>query len=336
MQRNQRGGSLINRVRHQTESRALEQAKRVPWKRLAAAAEEYTDWQVFTLWLRAVLEAASSIPIMVAQEMESRTPQLLGRIRPGVEVAVKNGSGAGARIWQDVSVWAEMNVFIAAKRAGWLDAVRYFSSMSLCSMKAWSYWENIDKEWRAATPAQFPTYAQWQCEVAAVARLSNPDNVAQQVLDAIRGVPEAEWSKLLRNFSDLIAFSLWMELMLDIEGPTSGLVSKELAEKYGGFSLSPNTMGSKEVVRALNEWVLDHALGISDQKQVLAALSFHVSHHPAYPAMRTYALHCHDLWPDEYPDRLPSFEEWREAADAYCEEQGARERLNSGHRGPWH
>jgi hypothetical protein len=213
-----------------------------------------------------------------------------------------------------------MNIFIAAKQAGWLDAIRYYSSMSLRSMKAWSYWENIDKQWRVAAPAQFPTYAQWQCEVAAVARLSNPDNMAQQVLDSVRAVSEAEWSKLLQGFSDLIAFALWMELVLDIERPTSMLVSKELAERYGGFKLSSSTMGSKEIVRAFNEWVLDHALAISDQTQMLAALSFYVSHHPAYPAMRSYALHCHDVWPDEYPDHPPSFEEWREAADAYVEE----------------
>ena len=125
VERNQRGGSLIDRVRQQTERRALEQAKRVPWKRLAEAADEYTDWQVFTLWLRAVVEAAGSIPAMVAQEMESRTPRLLERIRPEVEEAAKNGNGLGARIWQDASRWAEMSVFIGAKRAGWLDAVRY-------------------------------------------------------------------------------------------------------------------------------------------------------------------------------------------------------------------
>ena len=152
VERNRRGRSLIDRVRQQTERRALEQAKRVPWKRLAQAADEYTDWQVFTLWLRAVVDAAGSVPAMVAQEMESRTPRLLECIRPDVEAAVKNGDGPGARIWQDVSQWAEMNVFIGAKRAGWLDAVRYYSSMSLRSMKAWSHWENIDRRWRVAPP----------------------------------------------------------------------------------------------------------------------------------------------------------------------------------------
>jgi hypothetical protein len=309
----------MDRVRQQSERRALEQAKRVPWKRLAEAAEEYTDWQVFTLWLRAVVEAARSIPIMVAQEMESRTPELLGRIRPHIEAAVNSGSGAGARIWHDVSQWAEMNIFIAAKRAGWLDAVRYFSSMSLRSTKAWSYWEHIDRRWRSAAPKQFPTYAQWQCEVSAVALLSNPGSIAQHVLDSVRAVSEAEWSRLLSGFSDLIRFSLWLELVVDIEGPTSRLVSKELAERYPGFSPPRATVASKEVVRALNRWVVENALAIADQRQMLAALSFHVGHHPAYPAMRRYALHCHDVWPVECPDQIPSFEKWREAADAYFE-----------------
>jgi len=319
-QQNQRGVNLVDRVRHQTERCALEQARRVPWKCLAAAADEFTEWQVFTLWLRVVVETAKSIPAVVALELESRTPQLHGSIRADIEAAVTNGSGAGARIWQDVSQWAEANVFITAKRAGWLDAVRYFSSVSLRSMKAWSHWERIDQQWRVATPKQFPTYAEWQRDVTAVSQLSNPDDTAQHLLDSVRAIAEVVWTRLLCGFSDLIAFSLWMELVLDIEGPASGLASKELGERYVGFSLPGAAIGSKEAVRALNEWVLAHGLAIADQEKLLEALSFHVSHHPAYHAMRRYALQCHDVWPDAYSDHLPAFEEWREAADAYFEE----------------
>jgi hypothetical protein len=319
IKRNQRGGDFIGRVRRQTERRALGQARLVPWKRLAEAADEYAEWQEFTLWLRAVVEVAGGIPPMVERELDSRTPRLLGRVRRDVATALKNGESAGARIWQDVSRWAEANIFAVAKLAGWLDAVRYYSSTSLRSMKAWSHWEDIDRQWRASAPKQFPTYAQWQCEVAAVARLSNPASPAQEVLDAVRGISDAEWHKLLNGFSDLITFSLWMELVLDIEGPTSALVSKELADRYSRFRFSP-ALGSKAAVRALNEWALDHALAIADQKQMLAALSSHVTHYPAYPAMRSYALHCHDAWPVECPDHLPAFEEWRQAADAYFEE----------------
>ena len=317
-QQNQRDGKLMDRVHHQTERRALAQAKRVPWRRLAAAADEYTEWQVFSLWLRAVVEAAKRIPAIVVQEMESRAPRLLGGIRSDIEAAVMNGSGAGARIWQEVSQWAEVNVFTAAKREGWLDAVRYFSSMSLRSMKAWSHWEQTDGARRVATPKRFLTYAQWQREVDAVNRLSNPDGAAQHLLDSIRAVPEAEWNRLLTGFSDLIAFSLWMELVLDMDGLDSALASKEVAKKYGGFSIAW-AIGSKEAVRSLNDWAIKHALGIAGQDHILAALSFHLSHYPAYYALRSYALHCHDVWPDECSGHTPSFAEWREAADAYFE-----------------
>ena len=101
-------------------------------------------------------------------------------------------------------------------------------------------------------------YAQWQCEVAAVTRLSNPDGAAQHLLDSVRGLPEAEWSRLLSGFSDLIAFSLWMELVLDLEGSNSELASKELTTRYGGFNLAASAIGSKEAVRSLNNWAIEH------------------------------------------------------------------------------
>ena len=317
-QQNQRG-NLMDRVRRQTQRRALEQANRVTWKRLASAAAEYTEWQVFSLWLGAVVEAAKCVPAMVVKEVESRAPQLIGRIRSDVEAAVTNGSGAGTSIWQDVSQWAEVHVFATVKREGWLDAVRYFSSMSLRSMQAWSLWEQTDEQWRVAAPKQFPTFAQWQREVAAVIRLSNPDAMAQHLLDSVRALPEGEWSRLLSGFSDLIAFCLWMELVLDMEGPTSWSVSQELAMRYSGFILAGSAIGTKEAVRSLNDWAIEHALGIADREHLLTALSFHIRHQPAYHAMRNYALHCHDVWPDECSNHPPSFAEWRDAADAYFE-----------------
>jgi len=75
-------------------------------------------------------------------------------------------------------LWAEMNIFIGPRRAGWMDAVRHFSSMSLRSMKAWSHWEDVDRQWRAAAPQSFPAYAHWQREVAAAAFESRQHSAA--------------------------------------------------------------------------------------------------------------------------------------------------------------
>jgi hypothetical protein len=115
----------------------------------------------------------------------------------------------------------------------------------------------------------------------------------------------------------LDAFSLWMELVLDLEGPNSELASRELARSYSGFNYPGPEIGPKEAVRSLNDWAIEHALGIAKREHLLAALSFHVRHDPAYCAIRSYALHCHDVWPDRCSDHPPTFAEWREAADEY-------------------
>jgi hypothetical protein len=318
VQHDQHGSGLMARVRLRNERRALQQAKLVPWKTLAATAEQYTDWEVFTLWLRAVVDAARHIPTDVARELESRAPLVLEHIRLGTDAVAKGANDLGGKIWQAAGAWAEMNIFLGPKREGWLDAVQYFSSSSLRSMKAWSHWESVDKQWGAAPPNAFPNYVQWQSEVAALTRLSDGNSLAQQVLETVHSVPEAEWTEHLLGFSDLVAFSLWMELVLDIEGSTSSHVARELADRYRGFRISTST-GSKEAVRALHQWVSEHRVVDSNQEELLAALSFHVRNHPAYPAMRRYAQHCHDLWPTQCPDHLPSFDEWREAADGYFE-----------------
>ena len=324
-------GTLIARVRFQNERRAWLQARRAPWKTLAAAAEEYTDWQVFTLWLRAVIAAARCIPADVEQELESRSPLLLSHIRAVVEPTAIDAEGPGMQVWQAVGEWAEMNSFLVPKREGWLDAVRYFSAASLQYARAWSYWESIDKRWRAAPPAEFPTYAQWQSGVTAVTTLSDGNSDAQRALETVRSLPESEWCSELATFSELIAFSLWMELTLDVEGHGSDFVARELAQRYSGFSL-PSSLESKEAVRALHAWVVEHRLPKGNQKELLRALRFHVRHHPAYPALRSYAQKCHAAWPNEHPARLPPYEEWREAANGYFEALGGSQKVPTGPR----
>jgi hypothetical protein len=318
--RDRHSSTQAQRVRDQTELRALEVSKRVTWQCLAATADEYTEWQVFGLWLRAVGDVAGDIPPLASQELESRTPRLPDRLRPGIETAVQYGDSPGASIWSAVNQWAERNIFETATREGWLEAVQYFSAMSLCSMKAWSYWEFVDKQWRVDKPNDLPSYPQWKSAVASVTRLSNPDSEAQQVLDAIREVSQDKWNMLLRDFSDLIVFSQWMELVFAIEGSHSALLSRELAARYRGFVLTHASTNSKDCVRALSEWVISNGFGITNQTQLLGALGFQVRHHPQYPAVRSYAIRCHDVWSGNDRGCLPSFDEWRGNANEYCDE----------------
>ncbi|PWU07400.1 MAG: hypothetical protein C5B51_10090 [Terriglobia bacterium] len=314
---NQRDSVMV-RVREGNEKRALLLAKRIPWQNLATAADEYTDWVCFALWLRAVVDAAGRMPSEIIGDLKARVPHALEQIRLDLEKAAVGLNRRGTMVWQAVLDWAEMSVFGQARLDGWLESVRYFSSRSLASMKAWSHWENVDGIWSTAPPSEFPTYAEWQSNVVAVTCLSNAGAFAQQILEAVQSLPPAELTGHIQSYSDLVVFSLWMELMLDLDRLNSVLVATELENKYPGFRLS-GSLEPKDAVRALHDWVIDRDLCPSEKERLVCALSYHVIHHPCYPAMRAYAQHCHAVWLKEKPDLLPSFDAWRANADRYIE-----------------
>jgi hypothetical protein len=302
-------------VLDQVKERALEQARRVPWTKLAAAVQKANEWETFTLWLRAVVDAAGKIPLIVDRELETRVPGLIKAVETQMP-PVLNADAPGHELWNLAYDWGIANIFSEPYRNGWLDAVHYFSSMSLPYMKAWAHWERVNTEWRTNPPAEWPSYQQWQSEVAAVTQSSNPESVAQRVLDAVNSVPKGEWEHFFSRFFDLVAFSLWMELVLDIDGPRSRVLMDELAKRYPGFAFSRPGQSSREAVRDLNSWVIENTLRVDDES-VLAALSWHVRNDPAYYALRNYAAECHECWSDHHPGYLPYFDEWRNAADNY-------------------
>ena len=313
-QRKQQISSQFAGVREQVKAKALEQAKRVPWPRLADAVEEANRWQIFSLWVRGVVDAAHGIPPVVEREIEARIPGFLARVADDMQVALKQDT-PGHRLWTLIDAWVTVNVLLDAKSQGWLDALNYFSSMSMTYMKAWAYWERVNKEWRESPPTEWPSYERWQRDVAAVTLLPNPDSIAQRVLDAVNSVSAEEFERLYSQFRDLVAFSLWMELMLDLEGPETRVVREEIRTRYPEFSIASD-LPPREVVRKLHSWVVERELRVDDEN-FLAALSWHVQNHPAYYALRNYAVHCHQAWTDNYPDRVPAFDEWRQAANKF-------------------
>lgn len=315
----QRISNEFAEVGEEAKARALDQVRRVPWRRLADTVDEANGWETFNLWLRAIVDAARCIPPVVEGELNARIPGFLARIDSDMRVALTNDA-PGHCLWNLVGSWMSTNVLREPKVHGWLEAVHYFSSMSLPYMTAWAHWERVNKEWRTNPPAEWPSFKQWQDDVAAVSRLANPDSVPQQVLNAVRSVSRGEWERLVSAFFDLVAFSMWLELVLDLEGLARWLVSEEIKKRYQGFSFSRSVLSSGEAVRELNSWAIDHALGVQDER-LLAALSWHVRHHPRYYAIRCLAMHCHDVWANNQPSPLPSFDEWQREADNHTPDQ---------------
>ena len=308
----------VARVRNATERRALEQAKRVPWPRLAKAADEYTDWHSFALWVRATVDTSNNVPPLVQSEIERCAPRSFSALRSKVEAAINRRARPGVVAWEEVICWAEMNVFLAAKRGGWLDALRYFSAMSLRSIQAWAHWEREDADWRLSPPGKLPTFREWEGLVSSVTRLSNAECAAQRTLDAMRTMRKSDWDKLLAVFTHLNAFCQWMELMLDAQKTMSEQLSQELLSRYPGFSLVGRRKACKDAARHLTTWVLSHDIPGAKATGVLAALRFCLRHHPEYGAVRNYARFCRRAWVDD-SQHFPTFDEWKQAVDRYSE-----------------
>ena len=308
----------VARIRSATERRAKEQAKRIAWPSLAKAADEYTKWQVFALWVRAAADGSHTIPTEVQSEIERRAPSALRTLQAKVKSAITQGARPGTVAWEEVICWAEMNVFLAAKRGGWLDALRYFSAMSLHSMKAWSCWERVEADRRLSTPHQLPTLLEWKRMVRAVIRLSNAESAAQHALVVMQDFRKSDWDSLLTNFIHLNAFCEWMGLMLDAQNTVSHLLSRELLNRYPGFSLARCGMAPKDAARCLRTWVLKHEFPPM-AAGVLATLRFSLRHRPEYVAARNYATFCRITWLDAPQRQFPTFDEWKNAADSYSE-----------------
>lgn len=309
----------VARLRNATVRRALEQAKRVPWPRLAKAADDYTDWQIFALWVRATLDAARIMPAVVRAEIDLRAPSVLRALQSKVKSAINRGDRPGAVAWEDLSCWAEMNVFLCAKREGWLDALRHFSAMSLRSMKAWSQWERMDAVWRCSAPRQLPTPQEWDRAVAMVTRLSNPGSAAQRAIDIVHSLGESDWDRLRVGFFQLNAFCQWMDLMLAVQDRTPDRLSRELLCRYPGFSLADRRIAPQDAVRSLKSWVLSHGLRGAMDAGVSAALTFHLRHHPEYAAIRSYSQFSRRMWANGSLKELPSFDDWKHGADTYSD-----------------
>ena len=308
------------RVRDAVERRAWVQAKRVPWPELERKAHAFTEWQVLALWVRAAVDtAAGRIPGIVQAELDRRAPAVVSVLSAKVNWALRRGERPGAAAWEALMCWAEMNLFLGARRGGWLDALHYFSAVSFRSMKAWSYWELADASWQQRSAA-VPTFSRWEREVASAARISsNAESPAQRALDAIRRLRKADWNALLAGFIHLHAFSVWMGLVLDGREAVPNRLTQELRSRYPAFGIPDCGAGAKELLRHFHTWALKHQMRGAKEPGILEALRFCARHRAECVAARHYAQSCWTCREKGSMGDVPTFDEWKEAADTYFE-----------------
>lgn len=293
---------------------ALDEARLVPWPKVQRFVDESLRWEPFELWIRAVVNAAGEIPPVVEEELERRIPGLLARFR--TDLSSQRNKEPGEALWHYVGGWVHTNVLLEPTIEGWPNALIFFASRTLTYMKVWDHWEKMVGQWTTGKPAEWPSYGHWFSDADAVTELTNPRGEPQYVLDAVNSVPPSEWKRMLDAYRTLIIFGMWMELVLDLEGPQSPAVARSLAAGYPRFAFSSPDLPSNEAVHELVDWGIDNVV-YPPSEQVMAALTWHIAADPEYYGTRGYAIDCHHRWSSGCPGGPPSFAEWRKEAEQY-------------------
>src|SRR5215472_4871883 len=199
--------SLVHNVRLDSKQRALQSALLVPWRELAASADEYVEWHAFVLWVRTIDEAIGDIPDDVRSELQTRCPGLL------------DAPAKDQPIWKVLEAWITAERFANANAGGWFEAMTYYAYKDMRVEQAWSLWKRAKADWRHTPPTQWPTFDQWKVQITATYALPQGATEKARVLAAMKHIDRHRLRSAVDEVVELRAVILWADCLSKPDQP---------------------------------------------------------------------------------------------------------------------
>jgi hypothetical protein len=153
--------SRSSKVERDTERAAKERAERekdrITASRLSQAIEDYTTWQGFALWVRAIEEVEGKIPEHVAEVLRNRCPGFLDYEQEYRETHPHEPPFR----WMRLIEWVHRNVFRYAQDEGWFHALGFYAFREARLKRIVDYWRHCETEWKMHRPAGYPPFEEW-------------------------------------------------------------------------------------------------------------------------------------------------------------------------------
>jgi hypothetical protein len=302
--------SLVLNVRLDSKQRALENALLVPWRELAASANEYVQWHAFFLWVRALVEATGDLPDGIRSELRTRCPGFLHG----------NESAEHPSLWKRLQEWIVMEHFAPAHAGGWFDAMMYYAYKDVRVKQAWSLWERSKADWGRPQPDKLPTFDQWKLQISATHTLAQGLTEKAPVVAAMENVDRGRLESAVADVIERRAVILWADCVSKTDQPLDPPVVAEIENRCpGAITVVPAeyTWSAPTLARLIRS-VESHWRETARREGWHTALRYHVANHPRYQRLLHYRQRCHDEWLRIRPISLPSFPAWLASADAYC------------------
>ena len=136
---------------------AARQARRIPWNRLLEARTAFVEFEVFTFWVRSIIESEGATPRWLAKTIEQRCPGFHAYEKNHREKLSKQESFLDLRL----SRWIRENVFADARSEGWFEAITFYAFRDPRFNRAWTYWKQCKNEWKRNRPKCYPSFEEW-------------------------------------------------------------------------------------------------------------------------------------------------------------------------------
>ena len=146
------------RVQELARYRATRQLLRASSQRFSQAQQDYLDWESFSLWVQATVEAEGGVPSWIDRTLQRRCPGFLEFERHCREAHPQQAAPLPVLLLE----WIHDRVFMKAKEEGWLDALIFFSFRHPYSQRTWAYWEHCEDDWKRKRPARYPSFDEWR------------------------------------------------------------------------------------------------------------------------------------------------------------------------------
>jgi hypothetical protein len=307
------------RLQRAARERADDEARRIPWQRLLDARNEYIDWQEFSLWVRSILEVENRIPDWLVTILDDRVPGFLESEKQLTRKMAKDRPLA-----LRLEDWIDDHVFGFAKQEGWFNAIAFYAIREPRYQRAEVCWSECVETWKKAKPIHYPSFDEWrdaaahcddtahllpEARMARTSALVAPDRLAEAV---------SQWI-------DWEALAYWARPALELRSGVTKEVASELGSRCPGF-LEANSsvreqgsLGRSQDWHSLMSWIADHFFQDAKTEGWFDAILVQARSHPRAIRTMEFADHCDEIRSSVIPERYPSFEDWRRAADIYVD-----------------
>ncbi len=315
-----RSRELSSRLQRHAHERAAAEARRIPWKVLLEARNQYLDWQEFYYWARSIMESEHGIPDVLAKKLDELCPGFLGAEKEYVAKRPKEASLAPVRLGQ----WIDERIFGFAEQAGWLSAITFYAVREPRYQRASACWSESVQKWRRPRPIQYPAFDEWRREAARCDETAHLLPAVRKQRACFKLVDQERLAQAVSTFMDWEALAYWARPALETSSSLpKDVAAHELNSRCPGFV----EFNARERVadgrlprdwHRLVLWIGEHFFQDAKTEGWYEAILISAHNHPRAIRTMEYSDHCDEIW-TELPVPYPSFEGWRRDADRYVE-----------------